>query len=78
MSNYCAHLLAHQCPQLVQIDDWAVVVVLLLVEVPHTNLRGCTAANKQISHVIIELLRPFPCPKTDPPFRRSLDGTCQT
>lgn len=33
------HLLAHQSPELVQVDDGAVVVVLLLVEVPHTNLQ---------------------------------------
>ena len=32
------HLIAHQGPQLVQVDDWAVVLVLCEVEVPHTDL----------------------------------------
>lgn len=41
-----SHLLANQSPQLVQVDNGAVVVVLLLVEVPHTNLqRSRTQAN---------------------------------
>jgi len=56
----------------------AVVVVLLLVEVPHTNLQGCTMVG-QLHWQLRQLLavahcRQYPCL----PFQRNLDGTCQT
>jgi hypothetical protein len=44
-----AHLLANQRPQLVKVDNGAVVVVLQLVEVPHTDLFVCDGGTFMIS-----------------------------
>jgi hypothetical protein len=60
-----AHLLAHQRPQLVQVDDGAVVVVLLLVEVPHTNLQQrqqrARRTRQQCTRSHEEAVAPAPC-----------------
>ena len=55
--NSCgSHLLANKVPDLVEVDDGAVILVLVQVEIPHANLQPdsrCISA-REISHHILQ------------------------